>query len=542
MVKVELAYNPYLMVTEVYFDGRKPRINSLVEKYQDKKLQDWIKEIPDIFYNEMNGYGFELEFSGTKMDFQQLEKTFRDAGISEEQVVLFHKNEIGEREQKVQELETLIEWLRSSKNNEIFNFKDFQETQGAILSPDYSFIVLNGDNLVSVQETKYLDVSVENIDSVNDLKDVDLKNIPILVCVNRSVLPQLQTIINDLKQREDVAENQLFFIVSPYLNKEMVKRTIQDLGIRHLQIVESPSDTTIRDFYYAYPVTDHLCEVLKVLNKECGAIRNKVDDRKQESEITNQTIHGQIRKIDEVIESLKTALMSFQTRDNVELPDICIESQNRLRWDIENWRKNKIKFSEESAEKNAYEFERFLNDHFLKFIKLVVWVIKDQRWKYIRRFQSIYDKTNYDNFGEEWPKSEDKMYDLPLIAHELITRKEEVYAESKNDLRELFSKENNQPKEPVLNNIYYYKQWREYALDKYIPLSIKIVNEQYSLLKKSVDTIAKEYILHLSEALDKEKSEKEELVSRLSLDELMLENDIDWITTFVDRVEELERG
>ena len=35
MVKVELEYNPYLMETVVRFDGREPRINSLVEKYQE---------------------------------------------------------------------------------------------------------------------------------------------------------------------------------------------------------------------------------------------------------------------------------------------------------------------------------------------------------------------------------------------------------------------------------------------------------------------------------------------------------------------------
>ena len=102
MLKVKLAYNPYLMQTDVEFNERKPRVNSLVEKYKDKKLQDWIREIPGIFYNEMNGYDFELEFSGTKMDFNQVEKSFRDAGITEEQVVLFHRNEIVEREQKIQ--------------------------------------------------------------------------------------------------------------------------------------------------------------------------------------------------------------------------------------------------------------------------------------------------------------------------------------------------------------------------------------------------------------------------------------------------------
>lgn len=49
MVKAELSYNPYLQETEVKFNGRPPRINSLIEKFQNKRLQEWIKDIPSIF-------------------------------------------------------------------------------------------------------------------------------------------------------------------------------------------------------------------------------------------------------------------------------------------------------------------------------------------------------------------------------------------------------------------------------------------------------------------------------------------------------------
>ena len=40
MVKAELSYNPYLQETKIRFNGRSPRVNSLVEKYQKEKLQD----------------------------------------------------------------------------------------------------------------------------------------------------------------------------------------------------------------------------------------------------------------------------------------------------------------------------------------------------------------------------------------------------------------------------------------------------------------------------------------------------------------------
>lgn len=49
MVKVELNYNPYLLETNIKFNGQMPRINSLVEKYQQNTLQTWVDKMPSIF-------------------------------------------------------------------------------------------------------------------------------------------------------------------------------------------------------------------------------------------------------------------------------------------------------------------------------------------------------------------------------------------------------------------------------------------------------------------------------------------------------------
>lgn len=100
MIKAQLSHNPYVMETKVMFNNRAPRINSLVEKYQEGDLHTWIKKIPSIFYDEMNGYDFELEFSGTKLDFEELQKAFKEAGVTDEMVHLFHKNELDAREEK----------------------------------------------------------------------------------------------------------------------------------------------------------------------------------------------------------------------------------------------------------------------------------------------------------------------------------------------------------------------------------------------------------------------------------------------------------
>ena len=104
MIKAELSYNPYLLETGIKFNGQTPRINSQVEKYQGKNLPVWVKQVPQIFCDEMNGYGFELEFSGTVLDLELVKAAFEQAGVNEDSVPIFHKNELDSRTVKIKEI------------------------------------------------------------------------------------------------------------------------------------------------------------------------------------------------------------------------------------------------------------------------------------------------------------------------------------------------------------------------------------------------------------------------------------------------------
>ena len=79
MANVKLTHNPYLLETTVLFNGRPPRINSAIERYEKRPLVDWIGDIPGILYDEMNGYDFDLDFSGTEADFIRLQQAFSNA-------------------------------------------------------------------------------------------------------------------------------------------------------------------------------------------------------------------------------------------------------------------------------------------------------------------------------------------------------------------------------------------------------------------------------------------------------------------------------
>ena len=100
------------MEISVKFNGQSPRINSLIEKYQGIPLQDWISIIPKIFHDEMNGYDFELDFSGTELDCEEIKTASRKAKISVDEVPIFLKNELESREIKADNINLLLSWLK----------------------------------------------------------------------------------------------------------------------------------------------------------------------------------------------------------------------------------------------------------------------------------------------------------------------------------------------------------------------------------------------------------------------------------------------
>ncbi|MBQ1572973.1 MAG: hypothetical protein IIZ78_17725, partial [Clostridiales bacterium] len=72
MISAELCHNPYLLETTVLFNGQKPKVNSQIEKYEHKPLYTWVDKVPKIFYDELNGYDFDLYFIGTNPDFEEV--------------------------------------------------------------------------------------------------------------------------------------------------------------------------------------------------------------------------------------------------------------------------------------------------------------------------------------------------------------------------------------------------------------------------------------------------------------------------------------
>lgn len=71
MRKVNIMYNPYKLVTEVLIDGKPVRTNSELN-VNEKRLQEWIEDLPRILKEECNTDKFSIGFHGTLLDYEDL--------------------------------------------------------------------------------------------------------------------------------------------------------------------------------------------------------------------------------------------------------------------------------------------------------------------------------------------------------------------------------------------------------------------------------------------------------------------------------------
>ena len=331
-IKVKLSHNPYLLETEVEFNGRKPKINSLVEKYRSRILQNWIEKLPNIFYNEMNGWSFDLDFHGTRSDFESLQAAFDAAGASRDSVCLFHKKELECIARKGAKIVDLLTWFEKNPNRK-FAFADFKRTHAPLFDTDYSFIIIQGPPCDLALDK----VIVENVSDIKELEQALLENTPILLYINEQNLREFWHNLTDILKHDDVETEQLFFCINPDLNRSQVERKIQDLGVKSPQFINSPSDDIIKRYIEAYPMTAYVQQIIGVLRgvqSEIGAVLQAENEQSVE---INDDIHQKIDSLDKGIQKLKSANEELERRDNFEPPVGLAVARAEFLMEVANW-------------------------------------------------------------------------------------------------------------------------------------------------------------------------------------------------------------
>lgn len=543
MINAELSYNPYLMETNIRFNGQPPRINSLVEKYQNMSLQSWISRIPKIFYDEMNGYYFELDFTGTELDYEVLCNTFKKAGITNEIVPIVHKQCLEDRITKQNEMEKLLGWLEANPNNR-FDYDAFRAENSELFDGGYSYIYLHGRGLDDAI-LKDMNVSVEHVEKVEELNNTDLNCTPILIYITDKTLPMLASELAYFKARKDVTEEQLFFSIGGTLDKMTIERVIRDLGIASPKVVETPADLAVRRYIEVYPITDYIRNSLNVLRLAANDIGEDLERDNEESIIKNREIHEKIYSINNTLDNLGKAREFYREYPDSVPGGYMTEMEEELLKKINDWRGKKIKINKfEEAVPAAGEFERDTKKLVLTYGNKIKTNMDEQLTGLRNDFETEYKNIQYDDF-----EPETKLLELPEIgivesfAQKLLEFKEEKYVAAKEDLIGMFFKaRQGDEKEMVLETTYYYKNWRDYVSELVKKVADAYEDKLKLIYKGYLTCLRDEYVQHIEMAIEQETLKRSEVESQLSEDEKLLRDDNLWLAKFNEQRVAIERG
>lgn len=538
MISAELQHNPYLLETNVKFNGQIPKINSQIEKYENQLLSDWVKNIPRIFYDEMNGYDFDLFFSGTEYDFQKLNQAFAQAGVTQEQVRLIMRNELEDAEVKSNEINGMIDWLRTERNRQ-FDFDAFYDANKGLFEEAFSCVLVRGmDEL-----TEDLSFALENVKSVEEIASTNLTYVPVVFVVEESTMHQFRTELIELLTRKDIEQKQLFFYISPNLNQDYAIRFICDLGIDEPQLISRIDDGNVEMYIKNYPMVAFVREVIRIAQNEVNILEAQLKEKNEQSAIENAEVYYQISKLDGMIEKIKEADGRFVDLDNYAgaagFDNLKAEMENLIR----NWRSRKTKVvGEAEIDKCATEYEQELVRYAGDFFEKAITYYQLEKSRIEKEFNEIYLQQPL----EPKYKPEGVILDMPSkpdiigIKEILVELKEERY-EEKKDWLEIF-KASSEPKETVLVVTCYYEKWREKAIELLHPAADKYIKESRQNLQNYYARLAKKYHEKLSQLHECKVEEKNTIASQLSEDERMLQTDNDWLVAFQDRLEKIERG
>lgn len=538
MISVELQNNPYLLETHVRFNGQRPKINCQIEKYENQLLSDWVSNVPQIFYDEMNGYDFDLIFSGTEYDFQKLNQAFAANDVTPEQVRLIMRNELEDAEVKSDEINKMLEWLRSERNRQ-FDFEVFYNANKELFEETFSCVLIRGiDEL-----TEGLTFTLENVNSIEEIAGTNLTYVPVVFVVENNILKRFRRELTELLVRKDVEQKQLFFYISPSMDQEYVIRFIQDLGVKNPHVISRLDDGNIATYIKNYPMIVYVREVIQTIEKEIKIMDAQLKEKNEQSAIENAEVHYQISALEEIVDRIKEVDRNFVDLDNYSGGTKFSNLKDELEDLIKKWKIRKTKVVGESdIDKNAAEYEQDLIKYMSEFYKNATAYYQYERGRIEKEFKDIYLKQPLDPEYEP----EGVVLSMPSktvimgIKEVLVELKEERF-EEKPDLFDFF-KVSSETKELVLVVTSYYEKWREKAVELIIPNVENYIEESQKYLQNYYNELAKKYHEKLSNLHDCKVKEKNNIASKLSEDERLLQADNEWLTKFKDQLIRIERG
>lgn len=547
MVKVNLEYNPYLMDFKAKFNGKEPRINSLVEKYENMPLQTWINELPHILYDEMNGYDFDMEFIGPDLEYEDIEKSFVNQGISSDDVRCNHIKTMEGRAEKITEIIALNQWLEENRNNRL-DLDSFKIENQDVFDNSRSIIIIGNTGLGDFTFDN-INVSIEVITNINELENTELKDTPIVIDAESISLQDLQSVIHSILEMDsDVSVEQFFIFIHSKNKVEMYSRLLADIGFKNPKIINSIDDFSLRKYFEYYPVSDYIREYLSVIREKVDSIKSEMEAEKEESDKANGEVMSQIMMIEDHISSIKDAIVELNDINKTSVTAEWNYTKTKMLETITTWKIKKTKItSYDEAVKLAEQFEEEIKYQWDKFIDVIKGATAQNKDRIMNQCTDIYDKATRskspkypNNLSFETYKSE-----FDGIKNEFLGIKEEHYEKPKEGLINSFLKEFNSASEnkgDVLVTTYPCQKWREYAVEITTPIIDKIIEERNSELQEYCTNVTLDYLGKLIKLLDERNEDKEKFSERLSSDIRVLQKDFDWLNALIEKLETIERS
>lgn len=540
MVKAELVHNPYLLLTKAEFNGQEPRINSQIEKYETRPLKDWVHKVPEIFYNEMNGYDFDFYFTGTKPDFEAVREAFVNAGVTPDQVRLFHKNELEDADCKSEEIGRLISWLQEHPDRR-FDFEEFRARNPELFDRTCPLVILNGDFSIDMGPS----VSVEKVNSACELQNTNLKSIPVLCVVEASDLTQFRKDLVMLLSRADVRQEQLFFMIDPRLEEHYVVRIISDLGVRSPQIVRSSQDEGIKTYLVNYPVTEYIRNAVRVFSEMTDHISGILEGENKESAVAGAGIREQLDELEADLEKLHEAQEFFAQRDHYEPPQTFAQVRQSLEEQLMKWKNRKTKIlGEEEAKACAGAFSAYIHQIYADFSGHILAIYEEKAKEIESDFSAVYvnGAGREEDISPEAALQEISPESVPDLTEKLLEKQHISYEEAKTDFFSLFKKDPEETMETVRVSACYLDEWRQTAAELVMPAGDRLIRSCQEGLLAYYEALAEACLSRLDELAAEKQAVKDRTASRLSEDERMLQEDNDWLAEVRHQLQVIERG
>ena len=105
MREIFIKYNPYKLVTEIKIDGEPLKKNSKLN-FGDRRLQEWVEDLPDILFEECSTRDFKIIFHGTIPDYEDIVAMSEEAEKKNIHIEIEHipAKEVKDKEEAIQEV------------------------------------------------------------------------------------------------------------------------------------------------------------------------------------------------------------------------------------------------------------------------------------------------------------------------------------------------------------------------------------------------------------------------------------------------------